>query len=49
MAAAGATRGAMKAAYIDGRKFQIPVLLDGFSDGLDILKKKTDEKLAAKK
>lgn len=49
MAAAGTTRGAMKAAYIDGRKFQIPVLLDGFSDGLDILKKKTDEKLAAKK
>jgi invasion protein IalB len=49
MASAGSTRGSMKAAYIDGRKFQIPILLDGFSDGLDILKKKTAEKLAAKK
>ena len=49
MASAGATRGSMKAAYIDGRKFQIPILLDGFADGLDILKKKTAEKLAAKK
>jgi len=39
----------MSATYIDGRKLQIPVLLDGFSDGLDILKKKTAEKLAAKK
>lgn len=48
MAAGGTTtRGTMKAAYIDGRKFQIPILLDGFSDGLDILKKKTAEKLAA--
>ena len=49
MASAGSTRGAMKATYIDGRKFQIPILLDGFSDGLDILKKKTTEKLAAAK
>jgi invasion protein IalB len=49
MASAGSTRGIMKAAYIDGRKFQIPILLDGFADGLDILKKKTAEKLAAKK
>jgi invasion protein IalB len=48
MAAAGTTtRGTMKATTIDGRKFQIPILLDGFSDGLDILKKKTAEKLAA--
>jgi invasion protein IalB len=48
MAAAGTTtRGTMKATYIDGRKVQIPILLDGFSDGLDILKKKTAEKLAA--
>jgi invasion protein IalB len=49
MASAGSSRGTMKAAYIDGRKFQIPILLDGFADGLDILKKKTAEKLAAKK
>jgi len=49
MASAGSTRGTMKATYIDGRKFQIPILLDGFSDGLDILKKKTAEKLAAAK
>jgi len=49
MASAGSTRGSMRAAYIDGRKFQIPILLDGFADGLDILKKKTAEKLAAKK
>lgn len=49
MAGAGSSHGAMSATYIDGRKLQIPVLLDGFSDGLDILKKKTAEKLAAKK
>jgi invasion protein IalB len=49
MASAGSSRGTMRAAYIDGRKFQIPILLDGFADGLDILKKKTAEKLAAKK
>ena len=49
MQSAGSTRGNMKAAYIDGRQFQIPILLDGFSEGLDILKKKTAEKLAAAK
>ncbi|HTW36682.1 MAG TPA: invasion associated locus B family protein [Rhizomicrobium sp.] len=49
MMAAGSTRGSMKATTIDGRKFEIPILLDGFSDSLDLLKKKTAEKLAAKK
>jgi invasion protein IalB len=47
MQAGGSTKGAMRAAYIDGRKFEIPILLNGFSEGLDILKKKTAEKLAA--
>jgi invasion protein IalB len=47
MSSAGSARGTMKAAYIDGRQFQIPILLDGFSDGLDSLKKKTAEKLAS--
>jgi invasion protein IalB len=46
---AGGARGSMKATLITGRQIQIPVLLDGFSEGLDLLKKKTAEKLAEKK
>jgi len=44
---AGGARGSMKATLIGGRQVQIPILLDGFSDALDLLKKKTTEKLAA--
>jgi invasion protein IalB len=47
MQAAGTTRGSMKAVLISGRQLEIPILLDGFSESLDLLKKKTAEKLAA--
>ena len=43
----GTSKGVMRATYVDGRKFEIPILLNGFADGLDVLKKKTDEKLAS--
>ena len=47
MQAGGGARGSMSATLITGRQLQIPILLDGFSDGLDVLKKKTAEKLAS--
>jgi invasion protein IalB len=40
----GSDKGAMDIQMIDGRKLQIPVLLNGFADGLDVLKKWTVEK-----
>jgi invasion protein IalB len=47
MQASDASKGVMRAAYVDGRKFEIPILLNGFAEGLDVLKKKTAEKLAS--
>lgn len=32
-------KGEINAALVDGRKFKLPIVLDGFSDGLDVLKK----------
>ncbi len=49
MRAPGISRGMMTGVFIDGRKFQIPIMLDGFSDGLDLLKKWTVEKSATSK
>ncbi len=49
MRAPGVKQGLMTGSFIDGRKFQIPITLDGFSDGLDLLKKWTVEKSAAAK
>lgn len=42
-----ASRGTMTITYVDGRKMQIPILLDGFSDSLELLKKMTTERLAS--
>jgi invasion protein IalB len=39
MQSGGSGKGTMSAAFVDGHKFQIPIELDGFSDGLDVLKK----------
>lgn len=47
MQVAGSTRGTMTGAFIDGKWFKIPIALDGFSDGLNLLKKWTVEKSAA--
>jgi invasion protein IalB len=47
MEAPGASKGSMTITYVDGRKLEIPILLDGFSDSLEILKKLTSEKLAS--
>lgn len=47
MQAPETSKGVMRASYIDGRKIEIPILLSGFADGLDLLKKKTTEKLAS--
>lgn len=44
MQAPGAPQGAMSGVMVDGQKFQIPIVLDGFSDGLDLLKKWTTAK-----
>jgi invasion protein IalB len=37
-------KGVMNIVLIDGRKARIPIVLDGFSDGLDLLKKWVTEK-----
>jgi len=37
-------KGAMDVVLVDGRKFQIPIGLDGFTDGLALLKQWTVEK-----
>jgi invasion protein IalB len=37
------SKGTISASLIDGRKFQIPIVLDGFSDGLDALKKRAEQ------
>lgn len=42
----GTDRGFMDIQMIDGRKAQIPIALNGFSDGIDLLKKWTVEKAA---
>lgn len=47
MQAAGSTRGTMTGAFVDGKWFKIPIALEGFSDGLNLLKKWTVEKSAA--
>lgn len=47
MQSAGSARGAMTGAFIDGKHFEIPIALDGFSDGLNLLKKWTVAKSAA--
>lgn len=47
MQASGTNKGAMRAVLINGQKIEIPILLDGFSEGLDQLKKLTAEKLAS--
>jgi invasion protein IalB len=44
MKAMGSDKGAMDIEMIDGRKLQIPIVLNGFGDGLDLLKKWTVEK-----
>jgi invasion protein IalB len=44
MRSLGAGKGAMDIQMIDGRKLQIPIVLNGFGDGLDLLKKWTVEK-----
>lgn len=44
MQAQGTGKGAMGFVLIDGRKVQIPIVLDGFSDGLALLKQWTVEK-----
>jgi invasion protein IalB len=40
----GADKGAMDIQMIDGRKLQIPITLNGFADGIDLLKKWSVEK-----
>jgi len=47
MQSGGSARGAMTATMIDGRKIQIPILMDGFSDSFETMKKLTEEKLAS--
>jgi len=47
MEAQGTAKGQISATFVDGRKIQIPIVLDGFSDGLNALKKKTNETEAA--
>ena len=47
MQASGTSKGAMRAVLINGQKIEIPILLDGFSESLDQLKKLTTEKLAS--
>jgi|HubBroStandDraft_6_1064221.scaffolds.fasta_scaffold416896_1 invasion protein IalB len=44
MKSMGSDKGAMDIQMIDGRKLQIPIVLNGFGDGLDLLKKWTVEK-----
>lgn len=41
---AGGSNGAMDVTLIDGRKFQVPIVLNGASDSLDLLKKWAGEK-----
>ncbi len=43
----GANKGAMDIQMIDGRKLQIPITLNGFADGVELLKKWSIEKASA--
>jgi invasion protein IalB len=47
MQSGGSGKGVMRSTLINGQKIEIPILLDGFSESLDQLKKLTDEKLAS--
>lgn len=37
-------KGSMKITFVNGRKIDVPIVLDGFSDSLDLLKQWTNDK-----